>query len=178
MLGGHARTKTDSILRHSRVIHRRNPKTAPAKFMPQLIHATAIADDDGHDISCGCSGVEAQALKLRVKVMGIFPELHAQFWLTGAELERLQGRRDPPWRQRAGVNIRMRVETQILQRLLRARDKATQRPERFGERSIHEWNAIFHATVLSRPSAAFAAAKHGVRFINENTGTVRFRNGK
>ena len=72
----------------------------------------------------------------------------------------------------------MRVETQILQCLLRARDKAAQRAERFGERSIDERNAIFHAEVLGRSSTMFAAAEHGMRFVNENTGTMRFRDGK
>src|SRR6266571_2424753 len=178
MLGGHAGTETDSILRHSRIIHRSNPKTAPAKFMPQPIHAPSITDDNGHHIRCRCSSVEAEALKLRVKVIGVFPKLRAEFRLTGAELERFQNGRDHHWRKRTGVNIRMRVETQILQCLLRARDKAAQRAECFGERSINERDAIFHAEVLGCSSTMFAAAQHGVRFINENARAMRLRDSK
>src|SRR6266702_1537567 len=161
MLGGHAGTETDSILRHSRIIHRSNPKTAPAKFMPQPIHAPSITDDNGHHIRCRCSSVEAEALKLRVKVIGVFPKLRAQFRLTGAELERFQNGRDHHWRQRTGVNIRMRIETQVLQRLFRARNKTSQRAERLGERSIKERDAIFYAKLLSRSTAMLAACQHG-----------------
>src|ERR1700758_4732218 len=112
MLGGYTRTKTNSVLRDSRVIYRRNPEAAPPKFMPQPIHASAITNDDRHHISRRRSGVEAEALKLRVKVIGIFPKLHTQLRLTCADLEGLQNGRNHHRRQRTGVNIGMRVETQ------------------------------------------------------------------
>src|SRR5215831_554808 len=69
----------------------------------------------------------------------------------------------------------MRVETQILQCLLRARDKAAQRAERFGERSVDKRDTIFHAEVLGCSSTIFAAAQYGVRFVNENAGVMRLR---
>src|SRR5207249_7917457 len=105
--------------------------------------------------------------KLRVKVIGVFPKLRTQFRLTGAELQRLQNGRDHYRRQCTGVNIRMRIETQVLQRLFRARNKTSQRAERLGERSIKERDAIFYAKLLSRSTAMLAACQHGVRFVNE-----------
>src|SRR5207244_9697849 len=149
MLGGHAGTETDSILRHSRIIHRRNPKTAPPKFMPKPIHPLSITNDDRHHIGCRCSAIESKASKLRVKVIGVFPKLRTQFRLTGAELQRLQNGRDHYRRQCTGVNIRMRIETQVLQRLFRARNKTSQRAERLGERSIKDREPIFYAKLLS-----------------------------
>src|SRR5437667_12797414 len=178
MLGGYAGTETDSILRHSRIIHRRNPKTTPPKFMPKPIHPLSIADDDRHHIGCRCSAIESKASKLRVEVIGVFPKLRAQFRLTGAELERLQNGRNHHRRQRTGVNIRMRIETQVLQRLFRARNKTSQRAERLGERSIKERDAIFYAKLLSRSTAMLAACQHGVRFVTETTGAMRLRDRK
>src|SRR5437870_10547918 len=178
MLGGYAGTETDSILRHSRIIHRRNPKTTPPKFMPKPIHPLSIADDDRHHIGCRCSAIESKASKLRVELISVFPKLRTQFRLTGAELQRLQNGRDHYWRQCTGVNIRMRIETQVLQRLFRARHKTSQRAERFRERSIKERDAIFYAKPLSRSTAMLAACQHGVRFVNENARTMRLRYSK
>src|SRR5438045_9686742 len=113
------------------------------KLKAQSIHSIAITDDNMHHISSRCSSVEAEALKLRVKVIGVFPKLCAQFGLTGAELERLQKGRDHHWRQRTGVNIRMRVETQISQCLLRSRDKPAKRAERVGGRSLDDGHRSF-----------------------------------
>src|SRR5438552_5918882 len=118
MLGGHARAETDSILWYGRIIHRGNPWTASAKFMPNPVHALAISYDDWHYVRCRCSGVETQAFKLRLEIIGVFPKLGTQFRLTGAELQRLENGRDHHGRKRTGVNIRVRVEAQILQRLL------------------------------------------------------------
>src|SRR5437667_6057637 len=178
MLGGHARAKTDSSWRHSRIIHRRDPETAAAKFMPKPIHALSITNDDGHYVGCRSSGIESKASKLRVEVIGVFPKLHPQFRLTGAEFQCFQNGRNHHRRQRTGVNIRMRIETQILQCLLRTRDKASQRSERFGECSINERDAIFDAKLLSRTTAMVAACQHGVRFVNENTCAMRLRDSK
>src|SRR6266446_9864987 len=100
MLGGHAGTETDSILRYGRIIHRCDPKTAPPKFVSEPIHAFSITDDNGHHVGCRCSGIETEPLELCVEVIGVFPKLRTQFWLTGAELQRLQNGRDHYRRQR------------------------------------------------------------------------------
>src|SRR5438552_18817283 len=136
MHGGHARTEANPALRHSRIIHWCNPKTTPPQFMTEPIHALTIGDDDGHHVSCRFSGVEPQASKLRMEVIGVLPKSCTQFRLGGAEFERLENGRNHHWRQRTRVNIRMRVEPQILQRLFRTGDEASQRAESLRESSI------------------------------------------
>src|SRR5437016_9630931 len=78
--------------------------------MPNPVHALAISYDDWHYVRCRCSGVETQAFKLRLEIIGVFPKLGTQFRLTGAELQRLENGRDHHGRKRTGVNIRVRVE--------------------------------------------------------------------
>src|SRR6266496_1162605 len=173
VLGGHAGAKTDSILRYSGIIHRSNPKTAAPKFMPKPIHALSISNDDGHHIRCRCSGVEPEDLKLRMEIIGILPKLRTQFRLTGAELQCFQNGRDHHRRQRTGINVRMRVKTQILQRLPRTGDKASERAESFRERPVDEWDAFFYTKMLGRPTAMLATCQRRVRFINENARAVR-----
>src|SRR5437870_2028899 len=90
MHGGHARTEANPALRHSRVIHWCNPKTTPPQFVTEPIHTLTIGDDDGHHVRCRFSGVESQASKLRMEVIGVFPKLRTQLRLCGAELERLK----------------------------------------------------------------------------------------
>src|ERR1043166_6747668 len=178
MFGGHARAETDSILRHSRIIHRRNPKTASPKFMPKAIHALSVTDDDRHHIGCRCSAIESKDSKLRVKVIGVFPKLRAQFRLAGAEFERFENCCNHHGRQRTRINIWMGIEPQVLQRLLRARDKTSQRAEGFGKRPVNERDAIFYAKLLSRSTAMLAAGQHGMRFVNENARTMGLRCSK
>src|SRR5882724_1005198 len=173
MLGRHARAKTDSMLRYGRIIHRRNPKTASPKFMPSPIHALSIPDDDWHHICCRRAGVQSEISELRVEIIGVLPKLLAQFRLTGAELQRFENRRDHHWWQRTRVNVRMRVETQVLQCLLRTCNKAAQRAERFRECPINEWDALFYAKMLSRSTTMLSACQHRVRFINKNARIVR-----
>src|SRR6266576_4327429 len=178
VFGGHAGAKTDSILRYSRIIHRRNPKTAPPKFMPQPIHALSISNDNGHHIRCRCSGVEPEGIKLRMEIIGVLPKLRTQFRLAGAELQCFQNGRDHHRWQRTGINVRMRVETQVLQCLLRTSNKASERAESFGERPIDEWDAFFYTKMLSGSTTMFAACQCRVRFINKNARAVRLCYGK
>src|SRR4029077_3991085 len=157
VLGGHAGTETNPILRDGGIIDRRHPKTAPPQFMPQPIHALAIADDDRHHVRGRRSAVESQALKLRMEIIGVLPKLGAKFRLTRAELQCLENCRDHHRRQSAGINVRMCIETQILQSLFRPRDEASQRAESFRERPVNEWDAFFYAKLLSRATTMLAA---------------------
>jgi hypothetical protein len=175
VLRSDACTETDPILRHGWIIHRRNPQTTPSQFMPKPIHALTIGDDDGHHVRCRFSGVEPQASKLRMEVIGILPKLHTQFRLAGAKLQRLENGRDHHWRQRTRVNIRMRVEPQVLQRLFRTGDEASQRAERLRESSIQQRDTVFDAKLLGCPATVFAARQHRVSFINKHARPVRLR---
>src|SRR5207249_4033650 len=155
MHGGYARTEANPALRHSRIIHWCNPKTTPPQFVTEPIHALTIGDDDGHHVSCRFSGVEAQASKLRMEVIGILPKLRTQFRLGGAEFERLENGRDHHRRQRTRVDIRMRVEPQILQCLFRTGDEASQRAKSLRESSIKQRDAVFDAKLLGCPATVF-----------------------
>ena len=63
-------------------------------------------------------------LELRVEIIGVFPKLRAEFRLADADLERLaKFGRDHDGGQRAGIDVGMRVEAQILQRLAATRDE-------------------------------------------------------
>ena len=115
MLGRHASAEADPMLRHGWIIDRRHPKPALSQFMPEPIHAFPVANDYRHHVRCRCSGVDAETMKLRMKVIRIFPEPPAQFWLTCPELERFQNRRYYNRRKRARINIRVRVKTKVLQ---------------------------------------------------------------
>src|SRR5215471_8381780 len=173
MLRGYTCAEADPILRHRGIIHGRNPKPASSEFVPKPIHALSISDNDKHHIRYRCAGIEPEAFKLRVKVIGILPKLRTQFWLTCAELQRFENGCDHHRRQRTRVNIRMRVETQILQRLLRTGYEPSERAESFGEGPINKRDAIFHPEVLRRPAAMLAASQHRVCFINKNARAVR-----
>ena len=94
MFGCHARPETNPILRHRRIIHRRDPEAASPQLMTEPIHPFAIADDNRHHLGCRLSGIKPEAAKLRVEVIGILPKLCAQFWLTRTELKRLENCRD------------------------------------------------------------------------------------
>src|SRR5438132_9362666 len=133
MFGGHASPEANSILRYGRVIHRRDPETASPQFMTNPIHPLPIADNNRHYVSCRCPGVDPEIAKLRVEVVSVFPKLHTQFWLARAELERFENCRDHNGRQRARVNVRMCVKTQILQRFFRTGDESSQGTKRLGE---------------------------------------------
>ena len=67
----------------------------------------------------------------------------------------------------------MCVETQVLQRLPRTGNEAAQRAERFGKRAVDQREPVFHAEMLGRASAVFAASQHRMRFVNENLRTMR-----
>src|SRR3954452_15685637 len=142
--------------------------------MAKAIHTLSITDNDWHDVSRRFPCVQAQILKLRMEVLGVFPELRAQFRLSRAELERFENSRDYHRWKRARVHVRMRVETQILQRLFRTGDESSQSSKCIGECSVKERDTIFHAKLLGGPTPMFAARKHRVRFIDENARTVRF----
>src|SRR5262245_35781205 len=72
----------------------------------------------------------------------------------------------------------MRVKSEILQRLLGTGNEASQRSERFGERSINKRHAVFHSELFRRPAPMLATCQRGMRFINKNARAMRFRNSK
>src|SRR4029434_6061110 len=138
--------------------------------MAQPIHAFALADDDGHDVGCRAAGIDAEAAESRMKVIGVFPKLPAEFRLAHADFKRFERRRDDDGRQRTRINIGMRIKAQIFERLTRPRHKSSQRAERFRKRSVNKRNAIFHSKLLSRPAAILATGQHGMSFVYESTG--------
>src|SRR5689334_17575500 len=94
MFSSHAGAETYTTLKHGRIIHRRDPEATTAQLVAHTIPALAIADDDRHHICCGGTGIEAQALKLRVEIIGVLPKTRAEFRLTRAKLKRLENGRD------------------------------------------------------------------------------------
>src|SRR5262249_11068068 len=97
--------------------------------MGEPVHAFSIADYNRHHIRIGIARINAEAVKLLAKVIRIFPKPLSQFRSCGSELERLGNSRDHHRGQRARVNIRMRIETQVLQSLARAGDESSERAE-------------------------------------------------
>src|SRR6516165_10139500 len=77
VFGCDTRAETDPILRHSRVVYRRNPKTATPQLVPEPVHQPAVANHNRHHVSCRCSGVESELVELGVEVIGIFPKFGA-----------------------------------------------------------------------------------------------------
>src|SRR5215469_18718500 len=61
------RAETDPILRDSRVVHRRNPKTAAPQLMTEPVHQLAITDHNRHHISRRSSSVESELVELSVE---------------------------------------------------------------------------------------------------------------
>ena len=88
VFGCDTRAETDPILRDSRVIYRRNPKTAPPQLVPEPVHQLAITNHNRHHVSCRCSRVESELVELSVEVLSVFPKLRAQFRLSRAEFQR------------------------------------------------------------------------------------------
>jgi len=131
VFGRDTRAETDSILRDSRIVHGRDPKTATPQFVPQSIHQLAITNDDWHHVSRRRPGIESELAKLRMEVIRVFPKFRAQLRLARPELQRFENCGDHDRWQRARVHVRMRVKTQILKRLLRTGDETAQRSERF-----------------------------------------------
>jgi hypothetical protein len=85
-------------------------------------------------------------------------------------LSRQNGRR-----QRTGVNVWMRIKAQILQRLLRTGNEASQRAESFGKCAINERNPVLHLKFLSRATTMFATSQHRVGLVNKNARAMGFR---
>src|SRR5207244_1369932 len=79
---------------------------------------------------------------------------------------------DNDWRQRARINIWVRIKSQILQGLFRSGDKSAQRTERLGKGAVDERDTVFHSKLFGRASPVFATTKDRVRFVNENACAV------
>ena len=98
--------------------------------MTEAIHSLPIADHDRHDVSCRCSGVEAELAQFFVKVIGVFPQdLPQSGSLANGNLRRFEETGDDDRRQRTRINVRMRIKSQILQGLFRAGHKTAERSE-------------------------------------------------
>src|SRR4029453_13490614 len=94
VFGCDTRAETDPILRDSRIIYRRNPKTATAQLVPEPVHQLAITNHNWHHVGCRCSCVESELVELSVEVLGVFPKLRAQFGLARAEFQGFENCRD------------------------------------------------------------------------------------
>src|SRR5947209_5081221 len=90
MFGRHACPEANSILRHRRIIHRRDPEAASPQLMTEPIHPFAIADDNRHHVGCRLPGINSETAKLRMKIIGVLPKLRTQVWLTCAKLKRFE----------------------------------------------------------------------------------------
>src|SRR4029453_1655348 len=99
VFGCDTRAETDPILRDSRVIHRRDPKTAAPYFVTEPIHELAITNHNRHHKSCRCSGVQSELLELSVEVIRVLPKFNAQFGLARAEFKRFENCRNDHGRQ-------------------------------------------------------------------------------
>src|SRR5689334_20888150 len=67
----------------------------------------------------------------------------------------------------------MRVEAQILQSLARAGDETAERTEGFGEGAIDKRNLILNSKSFCRAAAVLPTGENRMRFIDENTRTMR-----
>src|ERR1700719_305823 len=119
--------------------------------MTESIHSFPIADDDWHHVSCRCSGVDAELAKFLVKVIGVFPEgLPQSSAVADGDLQCFEETSDDDWWQRARINVRMRIKSQILQGLFRSGDKSADGAERLRKGAVDQWNAVFHSKLFGR----------------------------
>src|SRR6266478_8206971 len=91
----------------------------------------------------------------------------------GSQSPTLEETSDDNWRQRARINIRVRVKPQVLERLLRSGDKSAKRAERLRKGAVDERDAVLHFELFSGAATVFATAENRVRFVNENTCAMR-----
>src|SRR3954468_14917298 len=70
----HARAEADPVLGNGRIINWRHPEAALPQLMSEAVHPPTIADDQRHDVGVRISGVDPEAVRLRAKILGIFPE--------------------------------------------------------------------------------------------------------
>ena len=94
------------------------------------------------------------------KIIGVFPEPRSSLRLARRDLDRFQNCPDHDRRKRAGVDVGMRVEAKIIERLGTARDKSAQRAECFRERAVDERNAILDSENFGGAAAILAARQH------------------
>src|SRR6266446_2287398 len=109
-----------------------------------------------------------------VKIIGVFPKDLSQCRsLADRNLQRFEETSDDNWRQRARVNIGVRVKPQVLERLLRSGDKSAKRAERLRKGAVDERDAVLHFELFSGAATVFATAENRMRFVNENTCAMR-----
>ena len=60
MVRGNTGPEANPILWNGGIIHRRHPKTAAAKFMPEPAHPVTIADHQRHNVGGGLAGIDAE----------------------------------------------------------------------------------------------------------------------
>ena len=171
----HASAEADAILRHRRVIDRRHPEPASPQLVAESIHAAAIADDERHDVRRRRAGFDAELVHARAKIRGVFPKPRPQFRFARRNFEAFQNRGHHRWRQRARVDIGVRIEAQVIHRLLRAGDETTERAERFRKRPVNQRDPMLRVEMLGRAASIRAARQHGVSFVDHDRGIVFFR---
>src|SRR6266576_2997160 len=110
-----------------------------------------------------------------VKIIGILPKDLSQCRsVADRNLQRFEETSDDNRRQRARINIRVRVKPQVLERLLRSGDKSAKRAERLRKGAVDERDAVLHFELFSGAATVFATAEDRVRFVNKTACAVRF----
>ena len=71
MIRGYAGAETNAVFGHSGKINRRNEKATTAQFVTQLIHSCAIANNEGHDVSRRCAGIDPDSVQMVTKIFRI-----------------------------------------------------------------------------------------------------------
>src|SRR5207237_8426700 len=131
MIGWYASAETNLILRDRRIINRRNPQPATPQLVTQPIHSFTVADHDRHDVGCRSSGIDSELAQFFMEIMRVLPKPRPQFGLLSSNLERFENRGHDNRRQRARVNIWVRIKSEVTQRFLRPGDKSAERAKSF-----------------------------------------------
>src|SRR5207248_11781673 len=95
--------------------------------MTQPIHSLSVPDHDRHDVSCRSSGIDSELAQFFMEIMRVLPKPRPQFRLSSSNPEPLEYCGDDNRRQRARLNIRVRIKSEVTLCFLRARDKSAQR---------------------------------------------------
>src|SRR5205814_5067745 len=97
------------------------------QIMTQPIHSLTIADHDRHDVSCRSSGIHPELAQFFMEIMRVFPKPRPQFRLSFSNLERFENCGYDNRRQRARVNIGVRVKPEVTQCFLRPGNTSAER---------------------------------------------------
>src|SRR5881397_2602845 len=73
VFSSHTSAEANPVLRDSRIIHWRHPKTAPSQLVTKSIHSFSIADYNRHDVGGRCACIDTKTSQLGMEVIGVVP---------------------------------------------------------------------------------------------------------